>query len=75
VRSELKFLRGNSAVNLGDEVQPIEDIIKSLHVTNAALVLMNPGLRGQRAATGVVILNEKLKPYEMSSDDGLGGDK
>jgi hypothetical protein len=73
--SKLKFLRGSSAVDVGDDGQPVEEIAKGFNITRAALELMNPGLRGQHTATGVVILNEKLKPYQVSDDDGLGGDK
>jgi hypothetical protein len=73
--SKLKFLRGNSAVDVGDDGQPVEEIVKGFNITRAALELMNPGLRGQRTVTSVVILNEKLKPYQASDDDGLGGDK
>ena len=71
--SKLKFLRGSSAVDLGDEAQQIEEIVKGFHITRAALELMNPGIRGQHKATGVVFLDKKLEPYETSSDDGLHG--
>jgi hypothetical protein len=68
-------LRGSSAVDVGDEAQPIEEIVKGFDITRAALELMNPGIRGQQEATGVVFLNKKFKAYEISSDDGLHGDK
>jgi hypothetical protein len=75
VGSRLKFLRGSSAVDVGDEAQPIEEIVKGFDITRAALELMNPGIPGQQEATGVVFLNKKFKAYEISSDDGLHGDK
>jgi hypothetical protein len=73
--SKLKFLRGSSAVDVGDEAQPIEEIVKGFHVTRASLDVMNPRLGGQHTTTGIVVISENLKPYEVSSDDGLGGDK
>lgn len=72
--NKLKFLRGCSAVDVGNEAQPIEEIVKGFHITRAALELMNPAIRGQHTVTGVVLLDKKLKPYEVSSYDGLYGD-
>lgn len=62
--SKLKFMDGSSAVDLRNEAQPIEEIVKGFHVTRAALEWMNPGIRGQQEATGVVLLDKKLKRYE-----------
>lgn len=72
--SQLKFLHGTSAVDIGADGQPVEEIVKGFHVTHAALESMNPGIRGQATATGIILLNEKTQPYAVSSDDGLSGD-
>jgi len=73
--NRLKFMRGTEAIDLGHEMQPIEEIVEGFHINRAALEAMNPALRGQREATGIVLIRRELKPYETSSDDGLRGDK
>ena len=67
----LKFLGGTTALDLGEDQQPFEEIVKSFHVSRAALEKLNPALRSQSQASGVVLLDTKLKAYQTSSHDGL----
>lgn len=73
--NKLKFLRGSSAVDLGDEADAVYKIASGFRVTRAALETMNPRLRHRQVATGIITLSQSIEPYQVSSDDGLGGDK
>jgi hypothetical protein len=73
--SKLTCLRGSAALDLGDEAQPIEAIVKDSHITRSELERMNPDIRDRQETAGRVILDDKLKPYEVSSYDGLWGSR
>jgi hypothetical protein len=71
----LKFLDGAEALDLTDEPQMVEEIVKGFRIGRASLDAMNPKLRDRSEVAGIVCINQKLKPYEISGNDGLHGDK
>ena len=73
--STLEFIRGTTAVDLGEEVRPILDIAKGFDVERSDLESLNPLLQRAGTASGMVMLRNDLQPYAASSYDGLHGNQ